>query len=114
MSYVHYVRIRVGQLRQIIRKSLGEVAGGATRPVFNDYIRNALSPDRSDREQLGWLATSETDIDDETGLPDHLLEPAVSREDCYGPVPPNAEDPRITQDPFVRDSSPNPTPPIMR
>lgn len=53
-------------------------------------------------------------VDDPEGLPDHLLEPQVTPDECYGPVPPEAEDPYVGQDPFVRDWSVLPTPGIHR
>lgn len=81
--------------------------------MFN-YIQNAMSPDHSDREQLGWLADRPADVDPNDQLPTHLREPEEDAEDCYGPVPPVVGDPWIGQDPFVRDSSPLPTPPIVR
>jgi hypothetical protein len=53
-------------------------------------------------------------VDDPDGLPDHLREPQVDPKDCEGPVPPNAEPPYVTSDPFVRDSSPLPSSNIRR
>lgn len=96
------------QLRKIINESLNEVGGGApTKPMFN-YTRNAMAPSRSDREQLGALA--QIDIDTEDELASHLLEPEVDYHDCFGPVPPTEGEPLVMQDPFVRQSSPLPTP----
>jgi hypothetical protein len=105
------VRITVRNLKKIIRETLG---GIPSRPIFGDYIRNAMSPEVTDREQLGWLADEPTDIDDETGLASHLVEPGLTPEECWGPVPPLQGDPWIHQDLFTRDTSPIPTPPIQR
>jgi hypothetical protein len=82
-----------------------------TRAMFN-YINNPMSPETNDREELGFLADNPADVDpaDKDELPDHLKEPAVDFEDCYGPVPPTAEEPYAQQDPFVRDASPLPSP----
>lgn len=63
-----------------------------------------------EREQLGVNSAEAIDtVADPDGLPDHLREPLVDPEDCYGPVPPDAEDPYVQQDPFVRDAMPHPT-----
>lgn len=71
--------------------------------------RNVLSPDVADREQLGSLAGQPIDtVDDPDDMPEHLREPTVDREDCMGPVPPDAEEPYVGQDPFVRDYGPQP------
>lgn len=101
------MRITLGRLRQIIR----EAAHFPGQPV-----RNVLSPDINSREQIGSLAGSQPidTVDDPDGLPEHLLEPKVTPEECFGPVPPNAEPPYVGQDPYVRDSSPNPTGAIKR
>jgi hypothetical protein len=78
-------------------------------------MRNALSPDINSREQLGAISAKAIDtVDDLDGLPDHLLEPDVTPEECYGPVPPDSEPPYVGQDPFARDTSPNPTGTIKR
>lgn len=79
------------------------------------YGRNVLSPDINTRQQLGSMSAKAIDtVADPDGLPDHLTEPTVSAEDCYGPVPPDAEKPYVGQDPFARDVSPNPTGNIKR
>lgn len=68
-----------------------------------------------DREQLGFLADKPIDtMDDPEGLPAHLRDPIEDPEDCFGPVPPTNNDPYVQQDPFVRDSSPLPSPAIKR
>lgn len=78
-----------------------------------DYIGNPLSPSTNDREALGYLADNPSDVDEE-GLPDHLEDPTVTPEECWGPVPPENGDPYVQQDPLARDTSPLPTPPIKR
>lgn len=71
--------------------------------------RNVLAPDVNDREQLGTLAGDPIDtIDDPDGLPDHLREPTVDRDDCFGPVPPDAEKPYVSVDPYATDVAPKP------
>ena len=54
------------------------------------------------------------DPNDDDELPSHLRDPMEDPEDCWGPVPPVTPDPYVQQDPFVRDSSPLPSPPIKR
>lgn len=111
------MRITLRQLRQAIREALVREWAGAppTKPMF-DYVNNPLAPDTSDREQLGYLADHPSDVDpnDEDELPDHLRNPQVNPEDCWGPVPPKQGDPYVQQDPFARDTSPLPSPPIKR
>jgi hypothetical protein len=104
------MKITIGNLRRIIRNSLREAGGGQPRKK-QPYIRNAMAPDIVDREALGRLETGDQEEDE---LPPHLREPEVDAEDCWGPVPPTAEDPYVTQDPYVRFSSPLPTPQIKR
>ena len=78
-------------------------------------MRNSLSPDINSREQLGTITSKAMDtVEDPEGLPDHLLDPKVTPEECFGPVPPSAEPVGVYQDPLVRDSSPNPTGAIKR
>ena len=101
------VKITLGQLRNIVRGVLREAAGGRSTPA-GKFVRNALSPEKADREQLRDLGTS----DDVEGLAAHLVDPEVDPEDCWGPVPPVVGDPYVGQDPFVRDSSPLPSPRI--
>jgi len=107
------VKIKLGALRRLIREALlSEWAGSPpTKPMF-DYVNNPLSPNLADREQLGSLAN--TDEAPEDDLPDHLREPELTPEECYGPVPPDAPDPYVQADPFVKSHSPIPTPGIRR
>jgi len=92
-------------LRELIQEALlgesyspGELAG-----------RNVLAPDVNSRESLGAISAKAMDtVADPDGLPDHLLDPTVTPEECEGPVPPNAEDPYVGQDPFARDYAPQP------
>jgi hypothetical protein len=102
-SILRTVRIRLGTLRKIIREV------GANNSWPGQPMRNALSPDINSREQLGALSAKAMDtVDDPEDLPNHLFEPLVDPEDCYGPVPPVAENPYVGQDPFVRDYAPQP------
>jgi hypothetical protein len=103
------MKITIRQLRSIIRDCILE-AGGASPIPPQPYTRNAMSPDISHREQLGKLQTGEP-IEE---LPEHLREPELTPEECWGPVPPIAKDPGVYQDPFARHFSPLPTPGIKR
>lgn len=102
----------IGEFRRLVRAALREGAGApATKP--EPYMRDAFAPDHADREALGYLA--DVDVDTEDGqLPPHLRDTVEDPEDCFGPVPPDQGDPYVGQDPFVRDSSPLPTPPFKR
>lgn len=99
------MKIRLGTLRELIYE-IG-ASGGAWpgQPAG----RSVLSPDINSREQLGAISARAIDtVADPDGLPDHLLEPTVTPEECFGPVPPDAEDPYVGQDPFARDFAPQP------
>lgn len=108
------MKIMLQELRRYIRCNIREWATAPpTKPMSAG--RNPLSPETSDREALGYLADQDIDtIDDDEYLPTHLREPFETPEDCYGPVPPDAEEPYAQQDPFVRDASPVPSSPIRK
>jgi len=109
------VKVRLGTLRRYLREALLREVGANGSFPGEPYGRNVLSPDINSREQIGSLADKALDTaDDPDGLPDHLREPQVSAEDCFGPVPPDAEPPYVGQDPFTRDTSPTPTSSIKR
>lgn len=97
------MKIKLGALRRIIREAAADHwPGGPVRKGLTDEMGK-------EREQLGVNSAEPVDTQvDPDGLPGHLHEPDVSPEDCYGPVPPDAEDPYVGQDPFVRDAMPNP------
>lgn len=104
------MRVRLGTLRAYLRE-VGANGAFPGQPV----ARNPLSPDVNSREQLGDISAKTIDtVGDEDGLPEHLREPQVDPADCFGPVPPDAEPPFVSQDPFVRDSSPKPSGAIKR
>ena len=107
------MKISVKDLRRLIVR-LVEAGGGTTVPKQEPYIQNSLSPDINHREQLGSLADRDIDTEQDDELPPHLREPIYDEEECFGPVPPDAEDPYVGQDPFVRDYGPLPTPPVRR
>jgi len=90
------------QLRKYIRSVLLEVLEGP-------HISNVLSFDLAEREPLGSLADGEED-----DIASHLMEPEVDVEDCFGPVPPVAQDPGVFADPFTQDYHVIPTRPIFR
>jgi len=77
-------------LREYIRNVINEAQEGI-------HISNVLSADITDREQLGSLADGESDE-----IASHLMEPEVDMEDCYGPVPPKADDPGVFSDPYAK------------
>ena len=74
------------------------------------YIRNVNSPSIVNREKIKKIKFAS--LEDE--IADHLLEPNVNLKDIYGPVPPNAEKLSVHTDPYVRYSSPLPTPNVIR
>lgn len=111
------MRVRLGLLKAYLREAIMQEVGANNSYPGQPYGRNVLAPDVNAREQLGKLKSDPIDTiaDPEgDGMPDHLLTPEVSPEDCYGPVPPEAEPPFVGQDPFARDVSPNPSGNIKR
>ena len=90
------------QLRKYIRSVLLEVLEGP-------HISNVLSFGLAEREPLGSLADGEED-----DIASHLMEPEVDVEDCFGPVPPVAQDPGVFSDPYTQDYHVIPTRPIFR
>ena len=106
------MKIKLRELRRIIRRAVNEMTK-APNTMFN-AMNDPLSPSTSDREQLGFLADHPTDVDPNDDLPDHLKNPVEDPEQCWGPVPPTGEEPYTQQDPFTRDTSPNPTPGVRR
>lgn len=102
--------ISEAMLREYIAEALGSTPG-------SPYIRNATSLAMSDSEEIGPISHRDIDSNDDEGdepIASHLVDIEVTPEDCYGPVPPDAEDPYVQQDPFARDWSVLPTSPIRR
>jgi hypothetical protein len=105
------MKIKLGELRQIIRSAIAEAAGGITLPK-NPVIRNAMGPELADREQIAKMsATSIVKYDE---LSPHLKEPIYDEEDTWGPVPPTGNDPYVMPDPYSKDYHVIPTPQIKR
>jgi len=79
-----------------------EGAGGKTnKPISVGKV--SQTPATASREELEDL----TAFDDADQLAPHLLEPQLSPEECWGPVPPNREnEPGVHADPWVRDIGP--------
>lgn len=97
----------MGQLRMTILRIMNEDNSFGVYP--GRPARNVLSPETNNREQLGTLAGQPIDtVGDEDDMPEHLRDPTVNPDDCYGPVPPDAEEPYVGQDPFTRDVAPQP------
>jgi hypothetical protein len=102
------MRITISELRRIIRSVISETGGGIIPKL--PVIRNAMGPEMSDREQLGRLA-KDRDPDE---IAPHLTEPMYDDDDVWGPVPPTGENPYAIPDPYTKDTSVLPTPPIKR
>lgn len=104
------MKITIGSLKRLIRDALLEGGGGTTMPP-RPMIRNPMSPSMADREQIGKNSIQNMDTDE---ISPHLKDPVYDEEDCYGPVPPNAEQPYALPDPFAQDFNVIPTPQIRR
>ena len=98
------MRVRMRVLRALIQETfLCEYAPGQLAGP------NVLSPSVNSRESLGAISAKAIDtVADPDGLPDHLLDPTVTPEECFGPVPPDAEDPSVHMDPYSKDYAPQP------
>jgi hypothetical protein len=95
-------------LRAYINEALGSTPG-------SPYIRNATSPAMSDREDLGPISHRDIDVsDDDDEIASHLVDIEVTPEECFGPVPPDAEEPTVQMDPYTNDWSVLPTSTIKR
>ena len=105
------MRIRLGTLRRIIRRSLMEAGGGTTMPPRQTMV-DPMTNTMADREQLG--RNSIRDLDDPDEVAPHLREPVYDEEECFGPVPPDAPNPYAMPDPFTQDFNVIPTPQIKR
>lgn len=105
------MRIRMSELRKIIRRSLQEI-GGATSTQPRPMDRNPMGPSMSDREQIGRISIK--DKEDPNEVAPHLRDPLYDEEDCWGPVPPTAENPYALPDIYTKDYNVIPTPPNKR
>jgi len=100
------MRVTLKQLRKLILKEWADAS--SAKPMVSS-MNDPLSPDVSDREQLGSLADAPID-DEENEISDHLMEPEEDPEDVHGPVPPGRARPELMQDPFHNQTSPFSTP----
>lgn len=105
------MRIRIIELRRIIREALLESGGGTTMPP-RPVVNNPMSPSMADREQLGRISIK--DSEDPEEVSPHLREPLYDEEDCHGPVPPTRQNPYALPDPYTQDYNVIPTPTIRR
>jgi hypothetical protein len=105
------MKIRLSELRKLIRAALLEI-GGAAATQRRPMDRNPMSPSMADREQIGRISVK--DIDDPEEVSPHLRDPLYDEEECWGPVPPVAQNPYVLPDMYAKDYSVLPTPPIKR
>ena len=97
------MKIRLGNLKKLIEAVLNEAGGGTPTRTKEPFIGSATSPSVASREQIGSLGDPNPEDREDDELPPHLREPLYDKEDCYGPVPPVAEDPYVQSDPFTQD-----------
>jgi len=76
--------------------------------VDGPHVNNVMSSDLSVRDEIPYLGKKRNK---EEEISSHLLEPEVDMEDCYGPVPPVAEEPGVHSDFFTQDYHVIPRPP---
>lgn len=79
--------------------------------LIREQVRDVLGPEKSDREQIGSLGSDALTADnDGDELAYHLEDEGdLDLDDFFGPVPPIAEEPYATSDPYARDTSVLPT-----
>lgn len=103
------MKLTLRQLKILIREALEESGGGWASPPQPDGSALNVGSMNS-REQLGNLKDRDIDTEDGEELAPHLRDPLYEPEDTWGPVPPDAPDPYVQQDPFARDWGVMPTP----
>lgn len=100
------MKTTIKTLRYLIRSLIHEAYASN---VDGPHISNVLSQHLADRDPIPNLGVRSKKDDDE--IAPHLMEPEVDMEDCYGPVPPVAEEPGVYPG-FARDYHVIPNPPI--
>lgn len=69
--------------------------------IDGPHLGNLMSPHLIQRDEIPHLGKKRKKEEDEIAA--HLMDPEVDMEDCYGPVPPIAEEPGVFIDPFTQD-----------
>lgn len=106
------MKLRIKELRSIIQECLIEwAAAPPTKPSFED-VNSPLSPKTYDVNQYGQFAKIDSRENDDEDESPHLREPLLSKEDCYGPVPPVSKEPYASPDPTTKGWSIIPKPSI--
>lgn len=88
----------IDELRQYIRMLIREAYASN---VDGPHITNVISTHLAQRDEIPYLGKKRNKEDEEISA--HLMEPEVDMEDCYGPVPPDAEEPGVFTDPYSQD-----------
>lgn len=92
-------------IRQVIREAYYSNIDGP-------HLTNLISPHLAQRDEIPYLGKKRNKEDEE--IASHLEEPEVDMKDCYGPVPPVAEEPGAFPDPYTQDYHVIPRPPNRR
>jgi len=88
----------VDELRLYVRMLIQEAYASN---VDGPHLGNLMSPHLAQRDEIPYLGKKRKKEDEE--IASHLMEPEVDMDDCYGPVPPRAEEPGVFIDPFAQD-----------
>lgn len=88
----------VDELRLYVRMLIQEAYASN---VDGPHLGNLMSPHLAQRDEIPYLGKKRKKEDEEIAA--HLMEPEVDMDDCYGPVPPRAEEPGVFIDPFTQD-----------
>jgi len=87
----------INKLKEYIRLVLFEAY---YNNVDGPHITNVISTHLMQRDEIPYLGKKRNKEEDEISA--HLMEPEVDMEDCYGPVPPDAEEPGVYADPYTK------------
>jgi hypothetical protein len=83
-------------LRHYIRCFLKEAYASN---IDGPHVSNVMSTHLAQRDEIPYLGKKRKKEEDEISA--HLMEPEADMEDCYGPVPPTAEEPGVFIDPYT-------------
>lgn len=106
------MKLKSNILRTLIREVILQEIGGAPANAPRQVINNPMAPSMADREQIGRISSK--DIDSPEEISPHLRDVLYDEEDCWGPVPPVAENPYALPDYYNKDYGVLPTSPIKR
>lgn len=98
------MKLKLSQLKKIIREAILETMGNATTVPNTPVINNFMGLEFADREQLTKNSLKDKDDEDLDSTLSHFSEPMYDKEDCWGPVPPSEDNnPYMLLDPYTKN-----------